>query len=124
MDSWTQAQVYVGNANADFHMAGILELELLKRNALRPSHHVLEIGCGALVGGRPIIQYLDPDRYVGIEPNTWLIEEARDHFPDSEELFSTKRPIFLARTDFDGSEVGRVFDFVFSHSILSHADRA
>jgi cyclopropane fatty-acyl-phospholipid synthase-like methyltransferase len=121
VDSWTQAQVYVGNANADYQMAGILELELLKWNALRPSHHVLEIGCGALVGGRPFIQFLDSDRYVGIEPNTWLIEEARDHFPDSEELFATKRPLFIARTDFDASEVGRTFDFIFSHSILSHA---
>jgi len=118
---WEHAQGYVGNANAEYQMAGILQLELLKRNGLRPDHHVLEIGCGALVAGRPIMQFLEPDRYVGIEPNTWLIEACRDHFPDSEELFLTKRPTFLARTDFDASETQRRFDFVISHSILSHA---
>jgi hypothetical protein len=37
------------------------------------------------------------------------------------EWFLEKRPVFLSRTDFDASETGRRFDFVLSHSILSHA---
>ena len=112
MDRWLHAQVYVGNADADYLMAGLLQLELLKRNGLKPHHHILDIGCGALVAGRPIMQYLKPDRYVGIEPNLWLVEAARAHFPDMEDLFLTKRPLFLAGADFDAAETGRVFDFV------------
>jgi cyclopropane fatty-acyl-phospholipid synthase-like methyltransferase len=121
VDLWTHAQAYVGNANEAYHMAGICQLELLKRNGLKPHHHVLEVGCGALVAGRPLIQYLGPDRYVGIEPNTWLVDAARGHFPDMPEWFVDKKPIFLARTDFDASETNRRFDFVLSHSVLSHA---
>lgn len=121
MDHWLHAQVYVGNANDDYQMAGLLQLELLKRNGLAPHHHVLDIGCGALVAGRPLMQFLDADRYVGIEPNLWLVEAAREHFPDSEDLFLAKRPVFLAGTEFDASETGRAFDFVISHSVLSHA---
>jgi len=121
IDRWTHAQAYVGNADEYYFMAGICQLELLKRNGIKPHHNVLEIGCGALVLGRPLIQYLDPDRYVGIEPNTWLVNAARDHFPDMSDLFRDKKPIFLARTDFDASETGRKFDFVTSHSVLSHA---
>jgi cyclopropane fatty-acyl-phospholipid synthase-like methyltransferase len=121
VDLWTHAQGYVGNANEAYHMAGICQLELLKRNGLKPHHHVLELGCGALVAGRPLIQYLNPGRYVGIEPNTWLVDAARSHFPDMEEWFIDKTPIFLDRTDFDASETERRFDFVLSHSILSHA---
>lgn len=121
IDLWTHAQAYVGNANEHYFMAGICQLELLKRNGLKPHHNVLEIGCGALVLGRPLIQHLDPDRHVGIEPNTWLVDAARGHFPDMGDLFSDKKPIFLDRTDFDASETGRKFDFVMSHSVLSHA---
>ena len=123
LDLWTHAQAYVGNANEAYQMAGICQLELLKRNGLKPHHSVLEIGCGALVAGRPLIQFLDPDRYVGIEPNTWLVDAARSHFPDMEEWFQDKKPIFLSNTDFDAKEVGRRFDFVLSHSILSHAPK-
>lgn len=121
IDVWTHAQAYVGNANEAYFMAGICQLELLKRNGLRPHHHVLEIGAGALVAGRPLMQYLCPDRYVGIEPNTWLVSAARDHFPDMDQWFREKKPIFLDRTDFDAADTGRTFDFVLSHSILSHA---
>jgi cyclopropane fatty-acyl-phospholipid synthase-like methyltransferase len=121
IDVWKHAQAYVGNANEAYYMAGICQLELLKRNGLKPHHSVLEVGCGALVAGRPLMQYLDPDRYVGIEPNTWLVSAARSHFPDMDDWFLDKKPIFLDRTDFDASEVGRRFDFVLSHSMLSHA---
>lgn len=121
IDLWQKAQSYVGNSGEAYFVAGICQLELLKRNGCRPRHHVLEIGCGALVAGRPAIQYLDADRYVGIEPNTWLVEAARDYFPDMEDIFLTKRPIFLNCVDFDAQSTGRLFDFVLSHSILSHA---
>jgi spermidine synthase len=121
IDPWTHAQVYVGNAGADYQMAGICQLELLKRNNLRPHHHVLEIGCGALAAGRPLIQFLNADRYVGIEPNGWLVDAAYQHFPDMPEWFLDKRPVFLSGADFDASAAGRRFDFVLSHSVLSHA---
>jgi hypothetical protein len=48
-----------------------------------PNRHVLEIGCGCLVAGRPIMEFLSPDRYVGIEPNTWLIEAVKEQLPDT-----------------------------------------
>lgn len=121
LDFWTHAQAYVGNGTDAYFMAGICQLELLKRNGLKPHHNVLEIGCGALVAGRPLIQYLDPDRYVGIEPNTWLVDACRNHFPDMPEMLVNKKPIFLANTEFDATSVGRKFDFVLSHSVLSHA---
>lgn len=121
LDFWTHAQAYVGNGADAYFMAGICQLELLKRNGLRPHHNVLEIGCGALVAGRPLIQYLDPDRYVGIEPNSWLVDACRNHFPDMPTILREKKPIFLSNTEFDASSVGRKFDFVLSHSVLSHA---
>lgn len=116
-----KAQVYVGNVDENYVAVGQLQLELLKMNGCEPTSHVLEIGCGCLVAGRPIMQYLMPDRYVGIEPNSWLIEAVKEGLPDTITLIEQKRPLFLDVTDFDASSTGRKFDFVISHSILSHA---
>ena len=67
------------------------------------------------------MQYLMPGRYVGIEPNTWLIDAVKEGLPDTVDLIEEKRPLFLDVMDFDASSTGRTFDFVISHSILSHA---
>ena len=90
-------------------------------NGAQPDSHVLEVGCGCLVAGRPILQFLEPDHYVGIEPNSWLIEAVMAGLPGTKRLIAEKRPVFLQRTDFDASSLGRRFDFVISHSVLSHA---
>lgn len=119
--SFESAQVFVGNTGRDYTIVGQLQLELLQMNGCVPESHVLEIGCGCLVAGRPIMQFLNADRYVGIEPNSWLIEAAKSGLPDTIDLIQKKRPIFITVTDFDASSVGRKFDFIISHSILSHA---
>jgi len=121
MDIFEEAQYYVGNVGPDYFKVGSLQLELLKENGLAPSSHVLEIGCGCLAAGRPILHFLGPDHYVGIEPNYWLIEAVIEGLPGTKDLIDEKRPVFLRRTDFDATSVGRRFDFIISHSILSHA---
>jgi Methyltransferase domain len=120
-DRFKEAQEYVGNPGEDYFIVGLLQLELLRLNGCTPDSHVLEIGCGALVAGRPILHFLKPDRYVGIEPNSWLIDAAIEGLPDTPRLIAEKRPVFLTTMDFDASETGRTFDYVISHSILSHA---
>ena len=120
---WTKlekARQYVG-AWSEAQAIGQGQLELLKMDGCTPASHVLEIGCGCLVAGLPIIKYLQADRYVGIEPNTWLIDAVTKGDKEAGLLVREKRPIFLDNTDFDGSPSGRVADYVISHSILSHA---
>ena len=85
-----------------------------------PTSRVLEVGCGALSAGAHVIEYLDRDRYVGIEPNQWLIDAALRQ-RRVRNAVSEKRPVFLNRTDFDAREAGGTFDYVLSHSVLSHA---
>jgi SAM-dependent methyltransferase len=99
--------------------SGEVQLELLKLEGCSPQSSVLEVGCGCLNAGLPVIAYLDAGRYVGIEPNRWLVEAALRSWR-GRLLRARKRPTFLARTDFDASELGRTFDYVLSHSVLSH----
>src|SRR5207237_831903 len=78
---------------------------------------VLEVGCGCLSSGLPLIEHLQSGRYAGIEPNRWLVEAALAKFPH----LDTREPRFLWRSDFDASELGMRFDYVIAHSVLSHA---
>jgi SAM-dependent methyltransferase len=80
---------------------------------------VLEVGCGCLNAGVPVMTYLRRGRYVGIEPNRWLLDAA---FADRRValLARRKRPMFLTVTDFDATALGRTYDYVLSHSVLSH----
>lgn len=120
MTKLQKAQQYVG-AWSDAEAIGAAQLELLRSAGCSPDSHVLEIGCGCLIAGLPIMTYLKPDRYVGIEPNQWLIDAVVNGNKSAAATIREKRPIFLNNTDFDGSPSGRMFDFVISHSILSHA---
>jgi SAM-dependent methyltransferase len=113
-----RAQTYVGNPGK---RAGEMQLELLKLDGCLPSSSVLEVGCGVLLAGIPIMRYLQPEKYVGIEPNRWLIRAALADVPGARQLAAEKRPIFVATESFDASSCGRMFDYVISHSVLSHA---
>jgi SAM-dependent methyltransferase len=119
--TFERAQAYVGNTGQSYFVVGRLQLELLKMNGCTTDSQVLEVGCGCLAAGRPIMEFLNPDRYVGIEPNTWLIDAVKEGLPDTIDLIARKRPVFLANRSFDASKTNRAFNFVLSHSVLSHA---
>lgn len=108
---------------------GLAQLEILKSLGCKPHHRVLEIGCGALVAGFPIMQYLDAGNYSGVDPNVWLIEQSKA-LPEVAAVVAEKHPRFHASANFraseyttrpDGNHERAKFDFIISHSILSHA---
>jgi SAM-dependent methyltransferase len=79
----------------------------------------LEIGCGRLHAGIPLMQYLDKGNYVGVDPNEWLRQTAIKN-RHVRQVIEEKQPRFLSVDDFDASELGIKFDLVLSHSVLSH----
>ena len=109
------AQRYVATSRT----SGELQLELLKLEGCTPTSHVLEIWCGCLNAGVPVMRYLGRGRYVGIEPNRWLLDAALSDWR-VRALVAIKRPTFLVRSDFDSAGTGRTVDYVLAHSILSH----
>src|SRR3979409_1971899 len=54
-----KARYYVG-AGSEPAAIGDSQLELLKKSGCTPDSTVLEIGCGCLIAGLPIIGYLKP----------------------------------------------------------------
>ena len=65
---------YVGPP-AQYDFMGATQFRLLCTLGLRAHHTLLDFGCGSLRAGRLIINYLDADKYFGIDPNKWLIED-------------------------------------------------
>ena len=112
---------YVGPAER-FDTSAASQFNLLTLLGLRETHHVLDVGCGALRAGRLLIVYLEAGGYFGIEPQRWLIESAIRSEIGSE-LIRLKRPTFDHNADFRLGVFGRSFDFIVVSSIFSHAAR-
>jgi ABC-2 type transport system ATP-binding protein len=53
--------------------AGELHMAFLRRQGLKPSDSVLDVGCGSLRTGVRLLKYLDAGRYVGIDLDAALI---------------------------------------------------
>jgi hypothetical protein len=91
-------------------------MEGMARDAL-----VLEIGCGCLRTGYWFVQYLNEERYFGIEPNAKMLDAGRELLLGR--LEAEKSPQFSNNEDFDFGVFGRTFDFVVAYSIWSHASK-
>ncbi|MCH8025204.1 MAG: class I SAM-dependent methyltransferase [Chloroflexi bacterium] len=115
-------RAYVGAAEG-YDISGALQFNILTFLGLRQDHYLLDIGCGSLRGGRLSMSYLEPERYYGIEPEEWLIEEGIAN-EVGQDLIDLKRPAFSNDSTFTLTTFGRQFDFILAQSIFSHASRS
>lgn len=106
-----------------YDVVAAMQFNLLTALGLREEHSLLDIGCGSLRGGRLFISYLLPDRYCGLEPEEWLVEEGLKR-EIGHELRSIKQPAFVHNREFDFSVFDRHFDYLLAQSILSHTSKA
>lgn len=115
-------RAWVG-ATETYDLFSHMQFSLMTLLGLRQEHSLLDIGCGSLRGGRLFIVYLLADRYCGIEPEEWLVNEglARELGP---ELTARKRPRFQFSADFPCTAFGQQFDYLLAQSIFSHASMA
>lgn len=103
-----------------YDLGAAMQFSLLTALGLREDHFLLDIGCGSLRAGRLFIVYLRPERYFGLEPERWLIEEGiRQEL--GQEILAVKRPTFSHDRDFTLTAFGRQFDFLLAQSVFSHA---
>lgn len=116
-----EAKRYVtGGVLKNWTRRGEVQLGFLQQLGCVPDSVVLEVGCGCLSAGKPLMEFLEPGHYVGIEPNRWLLDAICQE-KQIAELLRLKKPKFLYNESFDASEANLLFDYVFAHSILSHA---
>lgn len=105
-----------------FEPVGREQLSVLLDHELTTSSVVLDIGCGALRGGRWIIPLLEPGHYCGLEPMKHLVESGLEkHVP--REMIELKRPRFDHNDRFDFTVFDERFTHFLARSIWTHASK-
>jgi SAM-dependent methyltransferase len=98
----------------------VLQFRVLTDLGLREMHHVLEVGCGSLRLGRLLLPYLLPARYVGVEPEGWLVQDGI-RYELGETIIPIKNPQFCFDAECDFVHFGRTFDYIVMQSVITHA---
>jgi SAM-dependent methyltransferase len=95
------------------------QLAFLKERGLVPSKNLLEIGCGPLTGGIPIIGYLNANKYCGIDIRGSVLNLSWREVGIAG--LSEKNPRLIYSSSFGSEELGdQQFDFILSFSVLYH----
>jgi ubiquinone/menaquinone biosynthesis C-methylase UbiE len=118
----TQEQINAGRhrdmVGGMWEEIGQLQFEFLRTRGLKPSHRLLDIGCGSLRGGIHAIKYLEAGNYYGLDINLSLIEAGRH------ELYLaglTHKNPHLAESDrFELGLFRQKFDYLLAHSVFTH----
>lgn len=96
-----------------------VQMKLLRKQGMRRHHRVLEIGCGPLTLGIPLIAYLASGGYTGIDVRPSVVDEALA-LVKTRGLIN-KRPQIILSSKFGEQELGDTkFDVVVAFSVLYH----
>lgn len=101
---------------------GALQFEFLRQQGLSTHHKLVDIGCGALRCGIPIIQYLDEGNFYGVDLNASLIEAGQHELEQAG--LKSKQPHLLVNDKFEVDLFGIPFDFAIAQSVFTHLDRS
>jgi SAM-dependent methyltransferase len=115
-------QTFLGGPAHEFEAMGRFQLITLLRCGLYPDSKVVDIGCGCLRGGYWLINFLQPGKYFGIEPNLEMLAVGKNQILGTP-LLEEKRPHFLSNDRFDLGGFGEVFDFFIASSVWIHASK-
>jgi SAM-dependent methyltransferase len=97
------------------------QLDFLRTMGLTPEHTVLDIGCGPLRGGIVLIEYLDPEKYVGFDVRPEVVAEAERQI--AERGLAARRPTVFVSAGFGRDELGdRSFDVIWVFQVVYHLD--
>ena len=94
------------------------QIRHLRASGLKTNHRLLDLGCGTLRGGIPIIKFLKEGHYTGIDVRHIVIEEARREL--EEEALVHKTPNLLLVDALSNIQLVSKFNFVWAFSVLIH----
>lgn len=105
-----------------WRMQRAFQVEFLQRMGLSPDHRLLDLGCGTLRGGLPLIGFLASYHYTGIDVRAEVIEEARREL--AEAGLRQRHPRIEHVKDLEGLSLGASYDYVWAFSVLVHLEDA
>lgn len=94
------------------------QINFLREMGLEPHHYLIDLGCGTLRGGVPLIEYLDLEHYFGIEARQEVFDEGRKELNKFQ--LEHKKPSLTVAEDLNSLELHLSFDYIWSFSVLIH----
>ena len=88
----------VGNAK-NWKFKRDFQISFLLQQGLKKDQEFIDIGCGTLRGGIPIIDYLDAGKYTGIDSRVEVIDEGKKELKEVE--LEYKNPDLMTISDLD-----------------------
>lgn len=100
---------------------GALQKRFLLSQGLKPHHRFIDMGCGSLRAGVPLTEYLDPERYYGVDISADLLDAGyeREIIPAGLDA-KLPRDHLAANADFDATGFGVSFDYGIAQSVFTH----
>ena len=105
-------------APKNWKMKQDFQIKFLIEQGLDENDKFLDIGCGTLRGGIPIINHLNEGNYYGIDVRSNVIDEARKEL--KQEKLIDKNPKLFAFNEFSELKLDTKFDVIFAYSVLIH----
>ena len=103
-----------------WRMQRAFQIDFLQRMGLDRQHHLLDLGCGTLRGGLPLIGFLSAGNYTGIDVRAEIIEEA---LRELEEAGLEQRYPRIGHVDsLAGLDLRASYDYVWAFSVLMHLE--
>jgi SAM-dependent methyltransferase len=94
------------------------QISFLRRFGLQPENFLLDLGCGTLRGGIPLIEFLDVGHYFGVDSRAEVMPEAQQELLDSH--LQAKYPALIHSPDISQLAIDRKFDYIWAFSVLIH----
>lgn len=98
----------------DFQIKFLIEQGLLKTDRL------MDIGCGTLRGGIPMIQYLNKGNYYGMDVREHVLNEGREELKTAK--LEDKNPNLILFDHFSEVNIDVQFNVMFAFSVLIHLE--
>lgn len=97
------------------------QIDFLRCRGLQPAHSILDIGCGPLRGGIPLVQFLDEGNYTGIDVRAEIVEEAQEQVRRYD--LARKAPTVFLSDNFGREKLGQQkFDYVWCFQLFYHLE--
>jgi len=105
-----------------WRMQRAFQIDFLQRMGLAKQHQLLDLGCGTLRGGLPLINYLSAGNYTGIDVRAEIIEEA---LRELEEAGLEQRYPRISRVDSLAElDLRTSYDYIWAFGVLMHLEDA
>jgi SAM-dependent methyltransferase len=95
-----------------------VQIAFLQTRGLAPSNQFIDIGCGTLRGGIPIIDYLAAGNYTGVDVRTEVEPEARAEL--AKHALDSKQPHLHFGVDLATFDLDQAFDVAWAYAVLFH----